>query len=194
MLGRYKHFRERYTRDLPRYRQIVELTPVGSVLDFGCGRGMLGRMLQEKGCEVTGCDIAAGMHSYYPMRKLDLNEPTDFGDNEFDAVVASDVLEHLQKPEAALKEMQRLARKAVIISVPNSTGFFLYRLMPSLEDPNQWCGPHLHHWGRGTFPMPSMPLEKITYSTDIPEFRFLNPLHVPFLSQTIIMKFRVSEG
>jgi SAM-dependent methyltransferase len=190
MLSRYRRFRNRYNSDLPRYRAIVDMTPIGPVLDFGCGRGYLGKMLQEKGCTVTGCDISPESDQCtFPVRKMDLNGATDFEENEFDSVVASDVLEHLQFPEAALAEMARIARRFVIISVPNSRGYLLYRVLPSLENPNEWCGPHLHHWSRRTFPMPDLPLVDLTYSTDLPELRFLNLLRWGPLSQTIIMKF-----
>lgn len=171
------------------------MTPVGTVLDFGCGEGYLGRILQAKGCEVTGCDISQNLLDQcpFPTRVLDLNEPTDFKDNQFETVVASDVLEHLRNPVAALAEMKRLASRYVIVSVPNSKGFLLYKLLPSLENPHQRYSPHLHHWHRQSFPMPDMPLLDFTYCTDIFELRFLNLIRLGPLSQTMIMKFGTNK-
>lgn len=197
MFKRYRKFRLRFVDNLPRYREIARMTPVGSVLDFGCGEGFLGRILQDRGCSVTGCDISDELLDKcpFPARKLNLNEPTDFEDDQFETVVSSDVLEHLEDPVSALREMQRIASRNVIVSVPNSKGYFLFRLMPSLENPHEKYSPHLHHWNLKTFPMPpGMPLVEKTFCTDFFEFRFTNPLHTSFFSQTIVMKFDAAAG
>lgn len=192
----YRQFRKRFISNLPRYRVIAELTPTGSVLDFGCGEGYLGRALQAKGCVLTGCDISSELleNCPFPARQLDLNEVTDFKDNEFDSVVASDVLEHLIDPVAVIQEMKRIASRLVIISVPNSKGYLLYKFFPSMENPHERYSPHLHHWSRKTFPMPDMPLLKFVYCTDIPELRFCNLLRIGPFSQTMVMKFDASTS
>ena len=41
-----------------------------------------------------------------------------FADGEFDLVAAIEVFEHLERPEAALAEMARVARRHVLVSVP----------------------------------------------------------------------------
>jgi ubiquinone/menaquinone biosynthesis C-methylase UbiE len=51
----------------------------------------------------------------------------DYPDKSFDIVVATETLEHLDDPEFLLREMKRVARKKVIVSVPNNT------LPPSVE-------------------------------------------------------------
>jgi methionine biosynthesis protein MetW len=196
VISRYRRFRQRYVPRLPRYQIITDLTPPADVLDFGCGEGHLGKMLQEKGCRVVGCDISTEFLTKcsFPTFELDLNERTHFEDNQFETVVASDVLEHLRDTEAALREMQRIARRFVIISVPNSKDFFLYKLFPSLENPQERYSPHLHHWNRETFPKSSMTLLDFVYCTDFPEFRIFNRLQAGLLSQTMVMKFAVPDG
>ncbi len=49
----------------------------------------------------------------------DLNKPLEYEDNSYDIVLAMDVLEHLDRPHEALKELMRIARKAVYVSLPN---------------------------------------------------------------------------
>jgi SAM-dependent methyltransferase len=49
----------------------------------------------------------------------DLEQPLPFGDGSFDVVVALDVLEHLNNPHGTIRELLRVARKAVLISLPN---------------------------------------------------------------------------
>ena len=47
-----------------------------------------------------------------------------YEDNSFDVVLCLEVLEHLEYPERALKaELQRVARKYCIVSVPNEPFF-----------------------------------------------------------------------
>lgn len=166
------------------------------MLDFGCGEGYLGRKLQQQGCTVTGLDISNDLLSScpFPTRKADLNAVTDFPDDSFDTVVCSDVLEHLNDPEASLAEMKRLARKHVVISVPNSTGFLLFKLFPTIENPHEKYSPHLHHWGRRSFPWPDMPLTDFVYCTDIFELRFTNLLRISPLAQTMVMRFDAAAG
>lgn len=177
--------------DLPRYRVIAQMVPAGTVLDYGCGEGYLGRILMARDLDVTGCDISNELldRCPFPTRRLDLNKATDFADDQFDTVVSSDVLEHLRDPEAALAEMKRIARRRVIISVPNSRGYLLYKVLPSMENPHERYSPHLHHWDRRSFPYPDMPLLEFRYCTDIPELRPFNLLPLAPFSQTMMMKF-----
>jgi SAM-dependent methyltransferase len=51
--------------------------------------------------------------------QCNLEEPLSFDDNSFDVVTALDVLEHLDNPHDALHELCRVARKSVLISLPN---------------------------------------------------------------------------
>jgi SAM-dependent methyltransferase len=63
----------------------------------------------------TGADLFPGEG----IIACDLEKELPFADGEFDIVTALDVLEHLNNPHAAIKELQRVARKAVFISLPN---------------------------------------------------------------------------
>lgn len=83
----------------------------GSVLDVGCGDALFREHLGL----YVGCDIA-GM----PDVLVDLEKGVlPFSDNVFDTVLCIDVLEHVDPLAAVLGDLFRVARRHVIISLPN---------------------------------------------------------------------------
>lgn len=115
-------------RLLARYRarllaQVAALAP-GSVLDAGCGEGILTRWLADRlpGTAVEGLDLRAEAIEELRARGLTgrvgdvLALP--FADAAVDVVLALEVLEHLDHPAAALRELRRVARRAVVVTVP----------------------------------------------------------------------------
>lgn len=90
------------------------------VLDLGCATGELGRYKRD-GVEVHGLEIspalAAKAAAYEVVRVWDLDQsaPLPFPDAFFDAVVAKDILEHLQKPWLTVAEIKRVTRPGGII-------------------------------------------------------------------------------
>lgn len=85
-----------------------------SLLDAGCRTMALKPLLS--GCrEYYGSDLipTAG------VLQCNLEGPLPFDDNSFDVVTALDVLEHLDNPHGALQELFRVAKKSVLISLPN---------------------------------------------------------------------------
>ena len=85
-----------------------------TLLDAGCRTMALKPLL--KGCkEYFGTDLVASEG----VLQCDLESKLPFDDNSFDVVTALDVLEHLDNPHQALQELIRIARKSVLISLPN---------------------------------------------------------------------------
>jgi SAM-dependent methyltransferase len=90
------------------------------VLDLGCADGHLSRYKSE-GVEVHGLDLNTvaleEAQQYEKVRVWDLDsiEPLPFPDAYFDAVVAKDILEHLQKPWRTVLEIRRVTRPGGII-------------------------------------------------------------------------------
>lgn len=90
------------------------------VADLGCGGGAMALALAERGAAITGIDRSPGSlraaRGEARRRGLDgrflradlLRTPLRSG--AFDHVVMSDVLEHLEKPERAIREAARLLR------------------------------------------------------------------------------------
>lgn len=96
------------------------------VLDVGIATGMIGRYCQELGLLVTGIEpIAEWADFARPYYQLVINATLDQTPDQFlvgyDIIILGDVLEHLPVPEASLKRLVNLQKKAcvVIISVPN---------------------------------------------------------------------------
>jgi len=96
----------------------------GSVCDFGCGRGVLVRRLRELGYDASGTEVLpeliANDCAGLPVRELWYSDLGTVPDGAYDAVVSSDVLEHLESEDAAraaLGHLVRIARKALVLSI-----------------------------------------------------------------------------
>jgi 2-polyprenyl-3-methyl-5-hydroxy-6-metoxy-1,4-benzoquinol methylase len=103
-----KPYGERGDKWAPVVMALVKKYRAGSVLDYGCGRGALGRVLREK---LSG---AVRVSEYDPAI------PGKDGMPLFaDLVVCTDVLEHIEPDclDAVLRHLRALARKAVLVVV-----------------------------------------------------------------------------
>ena len=76
----------------------------------------------------------------------------DFPDKAFDVVICSEVLEHLEKPEMALKELQRVTKSVLLLTVPHEPWFRLGNLF-SLHNVMRLGDPvdHINHWSFSCF-------------------------------------------
>ncbi len=96
------------------------------VLDLGCRSGALTRHFLD-GNSVVGLDVDAAALEKAAARGIEpvqgnVEEPLPFEDAAFDAVVAGELFEHLQFPDALAVEIRRvLAPGGVLVgSVPNA--------------------------------------------------------------------------
>jgi SAM-dependent methyltransferase len=96
------------------------------VLDLGCRSGALTRHFLE-GNSVVGLDVdmnaleRAAALGIEPVQ-ANVEETLPFDDGSFDAVVAGELLEHLQFPDALVSEIRRVLRPGGVLagSVPNA--------------------------------------------------------------------------
>ena len=96
------------------------------VLDLGCRSGALTRHFVE-GNSVVGLDVDAAALEKARARGIEpvqanVEEPLPFEDASFDAVVAGELFEHLQFPDALVAEARRVLRPGGVLvgSVPNA--------------------------------------------------------------------------
>jgi len=98
----------------------------GAVLDYGAGVGDLTRRLVrlDRFESVSAADIMrrpAGLDQVNWIEQ-DLNEPMQGYDGAFDAVIAAEVIEHLENPRFTVREIARLLKPGgtAIVSTPNN--------------------------------------------------------------------------
>jgi len=143
--------------------EVVALSPQ-TFLDAGCGEGFVARRIinASPDIDLTGCDvsgvaleIAANAN---PEARFVAGSIVDlpFADRSFDVVGCFEVLEHLPDdlPRRALSELARVARQAVVLSVPHEPMFSLANVArgknlavrPRGSDPD-----HKQFWSRSAF-------------------------------------------
>ena len=105
--------------------RLMDGSPVGAVLEFGCGTGAVLAQLARLGVgrRHVGIDVAdPGEHRDPGAASLELmrfdGKLLPFEDDAFDLVFASHVIEHVPDPRAALAEMARVAKRWLYVEVP----------------------------------------------------------------------------
>jgi methionine biosynthesis protein MetW len=112
-----------------RHKAAVKFINDGRILDLGCGDGLFLDILKKKKVYGVGLDISEISVSKAREKGLDAKQfdftkdLLPFENNSFDTVVMLDVLEHLYQPERILKEAHRVAKRNLVISVPNFNSF-----------------------------------------------------------------------
>jgi SAM-dependent methyltransferase len=98
--------------------------PGRKVLEMPCGSGMFASMMSDVGLDVTAMDIEANDPYHYLVERrvlADANAGLPFSDNEFEALVSIEGIEHLENPSFFLRECARVIRPGghVFLSTPN---------------------------------------------------------------------------
>lgn len=96
-----------------------------SLLDYGSGRGETLALAEQRGMRVSGTDSdpeCVRLSSHHGISELlDTNDPVgQFGSRQYDVVCCFHVLEHVPSPVVTLGNLARIARRYVLVAVPNA--------------------------------------------------------------------------
>lgn len=104
----------------------------GNILDVGCGNGVISRHLGQFGYNVLGIDISektievARSKNKLPNVRFEVISAEDLiaQGQQFDAVICSEVLEHLHQPGILLKTLYKSLKDegTLVVTVPNGRG------------------------------------------------------------------------
>ncbi|HVF11276.1 MAG TPA: methyltransferase domain-containing protein [Abditibacteriaceae bacterium] len=174
-------------KGLENLREIEELSGRGeqfknqALLEIGCGTGGFLAAAVPRFKQVVGCDIAFRwlVIARERHRALGLEIPLvcccaealPFRDNQFDLVVAENVIEHVKDQTATIKECRRVLNGGVLfLTTPNR-----FTLAPE---------PHVGVWGVGFLPRPWMPVY-VHWRRGVP-YRFLKVLSLAELKRLLL--------
>lgn len=109
---RYLHDQGRFPgysirRQIPDIARLVKETESTSLLDYGCGKALC--WLEEGGIQKVGLTPTF----YDPGVRKYSKKP----EGQFDGVVCTDVLEHVEDPEAVIAELIGYARKFLFLAI-----------------------------------------------------------------------------
>ena len=140
------------------YSSLISLTKplkAESILDAGCGEGFTMDKILKSGLgkEIEGIEYSRDAIEYGKKLFPDLKfvqgtvYELPYKNSSFDLIVCTEVLEHLEDPTKALKEILRVSRKHLIISVPNEPFFMISNFLrgKNLSRLGNDEG-HINHW------------------------------------------------
>lgn len=127
------------------------LPSYAKILDVGCGNGVISRHLGKFGFNVTGIDVsdktidkATALNTFSNVKfiKKSAEELMATGE-QYDAIICSEVLEHLDNPESLLKVLNKTLSQngKLIITVPNGKGpreSLVTKPILKLRNKNNW--------------------------------------------------------
>lgn len=119
----------------------------GRILDIGCGTGFLSQLL-EGNFEYTGIDISqemlqiAAQRGYRTIHGRIEECLVELDSQSYDFVFSLSSLLFVEDIQAALKELHRIARKAVILSLDNTTEEYIKNFAVTVYNHSQIAFPN----------------------------------------------------
>lgn len=118
-----------FRQDIPRdtdlndacVTRICESIKGQSVLEVGCGRGMLSFLLSKR-FDITACDLVKNDSFDTHTKRMTFVranvEHLPFSSKSFDTVICAHTLEHVIDIARAVRELRRVTRRRLIIVIP----------------------------------------------------------------------------
>jgi len=165
------------------------------VLDVGCGNGSTAGQFIDLGCKVVGVDLSeqgiAQARQAHPQGRFEVLAATDdlpetLGENPFDIVVSTEVVEHLYAPRLwargcfhALRPGGRLICTTPYHGYLKNLALSLANKWDTHADP-LWDGGHIKLWSRST-------LKSLLEEAGFKNVQFKGAGRLPYLWMTMIM-------
>lgn len=119
--------------------------PSGRVLDVGCAQGTLGLMLAERGLRVTLIDIRSQNIEYARARheagevsfQVGILSDSCPPSNDYDVVICTEVLEHVQRPAEFLLQLKAKARPGGCLCLTTPNASYVLANLPSYGSARQ---------------------------------------------------------
>lgn len=149
LIARYANW-----RFIETIRHMIAAISFHSILDAGCGEGeVLARALSGYTGTITAFDLDIHRLTLARQRVADVGflmsniHRLPFTDNSFDLIISLEVLEHISDPQKALRELWRVSRRYVLLSVPNEPWWRIGNMM-RLKYLRAWGNTpeHINHW------------------------------------------------
>lgn len=199
----YRHDRSTPCTDryiAPLIVRLCKKHHVKKVLDIGCGNGCLCRALADCGLDVVGIEpgeegVDAARHlvpegSFHEKSVYD--DPGEVPEAEFDAVVSTEVVEHLFYPRALPLFAREKLREGGLLIVSTPYHGYLKNLAISLRDgwdthhTTLWDGGHIKFWSRKT-------LTSLLESNGFEVVAFQGVGRFPLLWKSMVLVARIKQ-
>jgi 2-polyprenyl-3-methyl-5-hydroxy-6-metoxy-1,4-benzoquinol methylase len=166
------------------------------ILDLGCGNGALCSLLYSQGFDVVGTEPDAGgvciareqlpSISFYQIGVDDDPDGIIKSEGLFDAVVSTEVIEHLYSPHLLPRFARSCLKPGGLLIVTTPYHGYLKNLVLSLagkwdhHHTSLWHGGHIKFWSRAT-------LAKLLVDEGFVVERFLGAGRLPWLWKSMII-------
>ena len=143
-----------------KINKFIRRTRAESALDIGCGEGYTTENIRKNNKKLKIEGIEYGKKTVEKAKQLHPQITFEEGsiykinrkEKRYDITIALEVLEHLEYPTKGLKELKRVSKKYVLVTVPNEP---LWRIinMLRLAYIKEWGNTpgHLNHWSTKAF-------------------------------------------
>lgn len=182
---------------LPLIKKILqELNASQRVLDMGCGNGFVANEISKLGFEVHGVDRSPSgiqiARQTYPQVQFSLGDvetamvPDLFASETFDAVVSTEVVEHVYNPRRFADNAFRLLKPSGSFVVSTPYHGYAKNLMLALTGKFDrhftalWDGGHIKFWSRNT-------LSNLLLEKGFTDLKFLGAGRTPYVWKSMIL-------